>query len=94
MKKVHVITELDLDSERADVIAIMILLQEYSKHLKELLQDEYELEDTLTLSERMRAIKCLLEYYMIPSDYKRFIKCIAAGEPFTFDESFYYSDDE
>jgi len=46
------------------------------------------------ISERMRAIKCLLEYYMIPSDYKRFIKCTAMGEPFVFDESFYYSDDE
>lgn len=89
--KTNIEVEVDPSSIEHDRYMIQALQIMYRNHFNELQMEDYHrlLEDREDCERRLKAIKTLLFYYMIPDDFVEFIKSVKKGKDYTFNPDRY-----
>ena len=85
-----VIFTLNPYSEEMECVMIQMLQKIYIDCVKDLASERYELqEDIESIKKRRKAAKCLLWYYMTPTDLEDFLNSVKTGSPYVFNAEKY-----
>lgn len=89
--KTSIEVDIDVDSIEHHRYMIQALQALYRDHYEDLFigTKMHLLEDINDCERRLKAIKTLLFYYMIPSDFNDFIKSVKKGKDYTFNPDRY-----
>lgn len=87
-------TQAEIDIQLSDaqkhVLLIQMLQEFYTALYKDIQKEDYRLIADVEYDEKiLKAVKRILQYYMIPSDYQQFKASVRGECAYEFDASYY-----